>query len=84
MKKTKVIIKTNDPKEAEYLAKILINDANDRKLSVACTKLFNGLFGIEYKKEVKISTDKPIEKDHRLQKNKEYGLQRSKKARNDP
>jgi hypothetical protein len=54
MKKTKVTIKTNDPKEAEYLAKILINDATDRKLSVACTKLFNGLFGIEYKKEVKI------------------------------
>ena len=44
----------NDPKEAEYLAKVLINDANERKLSVACTKLFNGLFGIEYKKEVKI------------------------------
>jgi hypothetical protein len=54
MKKTKVIIKTNDPKEAEYLAKVLINDANERKLSVACTKLFNGLFGIEYKKEIKI------------------------------
>jgi hypothetical protein len=72
MKKTKVIIKTNDPKEAEYLAKILINDANDRKLSVACTKLFNGLFGSDYKKEVKISTEK------------EHGLQRSKKARNDP
>ena len=52
--KTKVIIKTNDPKEAEYLAKVLINDAQERKLSVACTKLFNGLFGIEYKKEVKI------------------------------
>jgi len=68
MKKAKVIIKTNDPKEAEYLAKVLINDATERKLSVACTKLFNGLFGIEYKKEVKISTDK------------ERGLQRSKKA----
>jgi len=54
MKKTKVIIKTNDPKEAEYLAKILINDATERKLSVACTKLFNGLFGTDYKKEVKI------------------------------
>jgi len=54
VKKAKVIIKTNDPKEAEYLAKVLINDANERKLSVACTKLFNGLFGIEYKKEVKI------------------------------
>jgi hypothetical protein len=54
MKKAKVIIKTNDPKEAEYLAKILINDANERKLSVTCTKLFNGLFGTDYKKEVKI------------------------------
>jgi hypothetical protein len=72
MKKAKVIIKTNDPKEAEYLAKILINDAQERKLSVACTKLFNGLFGTDYKKEVKISTEK------------EHGLQRSKKARNDP
>jgi len=54
MKKAKVIIKTNDPKEAEYLAKILINDATERKLSVACTKLFNGLFSTDYKKEVKI------------------------------
>jgi len=54
VKKAKVIIKTNDPKEAEYLAKVLINDATERKLSVACTKLFNGLFGIEYKKEIKI------------------------------
>ena len=55
MKKTKVIIKTNDPKEAEYLAKVLINDANERKLSVACTKLFNMLFNVhEYRKEVKI------------------------------
>ena len=36
MKKTKVIIKTNDPKEAEYLAKILINDATERKLRVVC------------------------------------------------
>jgi|GEM_PF-2269340 len=55
--KTRIIIKTNDPQEAEYLAKILINDAHDRKLSVACTKLFNGLFGIEHKKEVKIKDD---------------------------
>jgi len=54
MKKAKIIIKTNDPKEAEYLAKILINDANERKLSVACTKLSNALFGADYKKEVKI------------------------------
>jgi hypothetical protein len=54
MKKTKVIIKTNDPKEAEYLAKVLINDAQERKLSVACTELFKGLFGIDYRKEVKI------------------------------
>ena len=52
--KTKVIIKTNDPKEAEYLAKVLINDAQERKLSVACTKLFSALFGTDYKKEVKI------------------------------
>jgi len=55
--KTKIIIKTNDPEEAEYLAKILINDAHDRKLSVACTKLFNELFGCDYKKEVKIKDD---------------------------
>jgi hypothetical protein len=54
MKKAKVIIKTNDPKEAEYLAKILINDAQERKLSVTCTKLFSALFGTDYKKEVKI------------------------------
>ena len=55
MKKTRIIIKTNDPKEAEYIAKVLINDAHDRKLSAACTKLFNELFGI--KKEVKIKDD---------------------------
>jgi len=55
--KTRIIIKTNDPQEAEYLAKILINDAHDRKLSVACTKLFNELFGCDYKKEVKIKDD---------------------------
>jgi len=52
--KTRIIIKTNDPKEAEYIAKVLINDAHDRKLSVACTRLFNELFGCDYKKEVKI------------------------------
>ena len=57
MRNTRVIIKTNDPKEAEYLAKILINDAHDRKLSASCTKLFNELFGCEYKKEVKIKDD---------------------------
>ncbi len=56
MKKTRVIIKTNDPKEAEYIAKVLINDANERKLSVSCTKLFDGLFGISYKKEVKMKS----------------------------
>ena len=55
--KTRIIIKTNDPKEAEYIAKVLINDAHDRKLSVACTKLFNELFGCDYKKEVKIKDD---------------------------
>ena len=52
--KTRIIIKTNDPKEAEYLAKVLINDAQERKLSVACSKLLNSLFGDDYKKEVKI------------------------------
>ena len=52
--KTRIIIKTNDPEEAEYIAKVLINDAHERKLSVACTKLFNELFGTDYKKEVKI------------------------------
>ena len=55
--KTRIIIKTNDPKEAEYIAKVLINDAHDRKLSASCTKLFNELFGCEYKKEVKIKDD---------------------------
>jgi len=55
--KTRIIIKTSDPKEAEYIAKVLINDAHDRKLSVACTKLFNELFGCDYKKEVKIKDD---------------------------
>lgn len=58
MKKAKVTIKSNDPKEAEYLAKVLINDAQERKLSVACSKLFLALFGDDYKKEVKIK-DKP-------------------------
>ena len=57
MKKTRIIIKTNDPEEAEYIAKVLINDAHDRKLSASCTKLFNELFGIEHKKEVKIKDD---------------------------
>ena len=55
--KTRIIIKTNDPEEAEYIAKVLINDAHDRKLSVACTKLFNDLFGRSCKKEVKIKDD---------------------------
>ena len=55
--KTRIIIKTNDPKEAEYIAKVLINDAHDRKLSVACTRLFNELFGCDYKKEVRIKDD---------------------------
>ena len=55
--KTKIIIKTNDPEEAEYIAKVLINDAHDRKLSASCTKLFNELFGTDYKKEVKIKDD---------------------------
>ena len=57
MKKTRIIIKTNDPEEAEYIAKVLINDAHDRKMSASCTKLFNELFGIEHKKEVKIKDD---------------------------
>jgi len=55
--KTKIIIKTNDPEEAEYLAKVLINDAHERKMSASCTKLFNKLFGTDYKKEVKIKDD---------------------------
>ena len=55
--KTRIIIKTNDPKEAEYIAKVLINDAHDRKMSASCTKLFNELFGIDCKKEVKIKDD---------------------------
>ena len=57
MRNTRVIIKTNDPEEAEYIAKVLINDAHDRKMSASCTKLFNELFGIEHKKEVKIKDD---------------------------
>jgi len=57
MRNTKVIIKTNDPEEAEYIAKVLINDAHDRKMSASCTKLFNELFGIDCKKEVKIKDD---------------------------
>lgn len=58
MKKAKVTIKSNDSREAEYLAKVLINDAQERKLSVACSKLLNSLFGDDYRKEVKIK-DKP-------------------------
>ena len=57
MRNTKVIIKTNDPEEAEYIAKVLINDAHDRELSASCTRLFNELFGTDYKKEVKIKDD---------------------------
>ena len=55
--KTRIIIETSDPQEAEYLAKVLINDAHDRKLSASCTKLFNEFFGRGCKKEVKIKDD---------------------------
>jgi len=65
MKKTRIIIKTNDPEEAEYIAKVLINDAHDRKMSASCTKLFNELFGIEHKKEVKIKDDARRTVSHR-------------------
>ncbi|MGC8722244.1 MAG: hypothetical protein ACP5SB_06690 [Caldisericaceae bacterium] len=57
-KQTKVVIHSDDPHEAEYIAKILINDAHDRKLSASCKKLFKGIFADYYKKEVKLKGGK--------------------------
>ncbi|MGC8721029.1 MAG: hypothetical protein ACP5SB_00400 [Caldisericaceae bacterium] len=60
------VTKSDDPHEAEYIAKVLINpmekkygfrglnDAYERKLSASCKKLLKGKFADCYKKEVNV------------------------------
>jgi hypothetical protein len=53
--KTLIKINSADPKEAEYIAKVLINEANKQKRPVACSKTIKRLF--RYEKRVKIGGD---------------------------
>jgi hypothetical protein len=52
--KEPTLIKINsvDPKEAEYIAKVLINEANKQKRPIACSKTIKRLF--RYEKRVSI------------------------------
>ena len=53
--KTLIKINSADPSEAEYIAKVLINEAVKEKLLVSCSKTIKRLFG--YEKRVSIGKD---------------------------
>ena len=56
--KTLKKIKATNPHEAEYIAKVLINEAVKEKLSVSCSKTRRSIFKpSEYEKRVKIGGD---------------------------
>ena len=53
--KTLIKINSADPSEAEYIAKVLINEAVKEKLSVSCSKTRRSIFKHgEYEKRVSI------------------------------
>lgn len=53
--KTLIKINSADPNEAEYIAKVLINEANKQKRPVACSKTRRSIFKHgEYEKRVSI------------------------------
>ncbi len=56
--KTSIKIKATNPNEAEYIAKVLINEAVKEKLPVSCSKTRRSIFKHgEYEKRVKIGGD---------------------------
>jgi len=56
--KTLININSADPNEAEYIAKLLINEAVKEKLPVSCSKTRRMIFKHgEYVKRVKIGGD---------------------------
>ena len=56
--KTLIKINSADPNEAEYIAKVLINEAVKEKLPVSCSKTRRSIFKHgEYEKRVKFGGD---------------------------
>ena len=56
--KTLIKINSADPHEAEYVAKLIINEAVKEKLPVSCSKTRRSIFKhSEYEKRVKIGGD---------------------------